>query len=157
MNNLHTKKCTRWIKNAFKLKDADIITIELIKDDHQNHENLWTKIIVEPNDEDKKEFIIKKPLVEISKKDIQRLALKAKIERGKLHPLWGPLFRFLAWWFAFTGIYAMFSVCPFCGQPGCVVGAGSAGVVGGFFAFLLQFGKSFLNGAKRVIFKLVQK
>jgi hypothetical protein len=51
--------------------------------------------------------------------------------------------KFLGWWSGFAGLYAMFSVCPFCGQAGCPVGAGTAGVFGGLFAFLIK-GKSFL-------------
>ncbi len=52
--------------------------------------------------------------------------------------LFGHLFRFLASWFGITGLYAMFSVCPFCGQQGCPVGMASAGGVGAFFALCLQ-------------------
>jgi hypothetical protein len=61
------------------------------------------------------------------------------------YPPIGRLFRFLAWWLIFTGIYASSSVCPFCGQAGCPVGGVSAGIVGGFFALLIEKGKVFLN------------
>lgn len=44
----------------------------------------------------------------------------------------GYLFRFAGRWFGFTGLYAAFSVCPFCGQAGCPVGVGIAGSVGAF-------------------------
>lgn len=54
-------------------------------------------------------------------------------EARRLSPF-GHLFRFAAKWFGFTGLYAAFSVCPFCGQAGCPVGAGIAGSVGAFFA-----------------------
>jgi hypothetical protein len=46
----------------------------------------------------------------------------------------GHLFRFIGKWFGFTSLYAAFTVCPFCGQVGCPVGAGLAGSVGAFFA-----------------------
>nr|WP_320014519.1 hypothetical protein [uncultured Desulfobacter sp.] len=49
----------------------------------------------------------------------------------KLSPF-GRLFRLFASWFGFTGLYAVFSVCPFCGQQGCPVGMASAGTVGAF-------------------------
>ena len=55
----------------------------------------------------------------------------------KLSPF-GHLFRFFASWFGFTGLYAMFAVCPFCGQQSCPVGMASAGTVGAFFALCLQ-------------------
>lgn len=50
----------------------------------------------------------------------------------------GRLFRFLGWWFGFTGLYSMFAVCPFCGRQGCPVGLASAGTVGAFFALCVQ-------------------
>lgn len=58
-------------------------------------------------------------------------------EKIKLSPF-GHLFRFIGWWFGFTGLYAMFSVCPFCGQQGCPVGLASAGSVGAFLSLCLQ-------------------
>lgn len=61
------------------------------------------------------------------------------------HPVIGGFARFLAWWLVFFGIYSSASVCPFCGVPGCPVGAGAAGLVGGFFALAWQYGKSFIR------------
>lgn len=58
-------------------------------------------------------------------------------DHGKMSPF-GYLFRFIGWWFGFTGLYATFAVCPFCGQQGCPVGAASAGTVGAFFALCVQ-------------------
>ncbi len=55
---------------------------------------------------------------------------------------WGALKRSILWFFAFFGIYASSSVCPFCGQPGCPVGIGGAALVGGVFACLGHYGKS---------------
>jgi len=57
--------------------------------------------------------------------------------KRKLSPF-GRLFRFFGWWFGFAGLYSMFSVCPFCGQPSCPVGLASAGAVGAFFALCIQ-------------------
>jgi hypothetical protein len=50
------------------------------------------------------------------------------------------LFRLTGWWIAFTGLYAIGSgsICPFCGKPGCPVGAGSAGLIGSIFALMVQ-------------------
>jgi hypothetical protein len=56
--------------------------------------------------------------------------------------LWDSLKRWVLWFLAFFGIYASSSVCPFCGAPGCPVGAGGAALVGGVFACLWQYGKS---------------
>ena len=57
--------------------------------------------------------------------------------RLKLSPF-GHLFRFIASWFGFTGLYAAFAVCPFCGQHGCPVGLASAATVGGLLALCIQ-------------------
>jgi len=58
-------------------------------------------------------------------------------QKLKLSPF-GRLFRLLASWFGFTGLYAAFSVCPLCGQQGCPVGIASAGTVGALGALCLQ-------------------
>jgi hypothetical protein len=71
------------------------------------------------------------------------------MKRFYQYPLIGGLFRFFAWWLIFAGIYASSSVCPFCGQFGCPVGAGSAGMVGGFFALVIGKGKVILNLVSR--------
>ncbi|GAB6096160.1 hypothetical protein JCM14469_24130 [Desulfatiferula olefinivorans] len=57
----------------------------------------------------------------------------------------GHLFRFIGKWFGFTGLYAAFSVCPFCGQAGCPVGVGLAGSVGAFFALCATDWKQLLG------------
>ena len=55
-------------------------------------------------------------------------------------PLAGVL-RYLAWVAAFSGIYSMGAVCPFCGRVGCPTGTASAGLVGLVFASLMQWGR----------------
>jgi hypothetical protein len=64
---------------------------------------------------------------------------------GKKGKMTAGLFRLFASWFAFSGLYAMFAVCPFCGQSGCPVGAGSAGIVGAFMALCTQKWKTLLS------------
>jgi len=61
----------------------------------------------------------------------------------KLSPF-GSLFRFIGLWLGFTGLYAAFSVCPFCGQPGCPVGLATSGAVGGFFTLCFHDWKRLL-------------
>ncbi|MEW5949843.1 MAG: hypothetical protein AB1711_10605 [Thermodesulfobacteriota bacterium] len=70
------------------------------------------------------------------------LVAKENNRIAAMYPLLGPLFRFLRWGLAFSGLYAMFAVCPFCGRVGCPVGAGSVGLVGGFFALCMQVWKT---------------
>ncbi len=70
------------------------------------------------------------------------------------HPALGALKRSLLGFLAFFGIYASSSVCPFCGTPGCPVGAGGAAVVGGLFAALWQYGKQWFQGVSRFVNKI---
>ena len=65
----------------------------------------------------------------------------------------GRLFRFIGWWFGFTGLYATFAVCPFCGQQGCPVGLASAGTVGAFLALCVQDWKRFFTFIKQKLTK----
>jgi hypothetical protein len=53
------------------------------------------------------------------------------------------IMRYLAWFAAFSGVYAMGAVCPFCGRQGCPTGTASAGLVGLVFASLMQWGRTF--------------
>ncbi len=78
-------------------------------------------------------------------KDSDAIRETTKVQSGKKHWLVWHLFRFLGWWFGFSGLYAMFAVCPFCGNTGCPVGAGSAGLVGGFMALCMQNWKTFFK------------
>jgi len=63
----------------------------------------------------------------------------------------GACKRWLLWFAAFFGIYASSSICPFCGTPGCPVGAGGALVVGGAFAALWQYGRHIWGSFKRLV------
>jgi hypothetical protein len=72
-----------------------------------------------------------------------------KIRQLSQLPVIGKLGRFLSWWLVFFGIYASSSVCPFCGTPGCPVGAGAAGLVGGAFAVFWTYGKNLIDEIKK--------
>ncbi|MBN2600878.1 MAG: hypothetical protein JXR87_02675 [Candidatus Marinimicrobia bacterium] len=75
-----------------------------------------------------------------------------KQPKRKMSPF-GYLFRFIGWWFGFTGLYAAFAVCPFCGQAGCPVGLASAGILGAFFALCIQDWKRFFKFIKQKLMK----
>ncbi|HJX31864.1 MAG TPA: hypothetical protein VJ624_08470 [Thermodesulfobacteriota bacterium] len=72
--------------------------------------------------------------------------------KRKISPF-GHLFRFIGWWFGFTGLYATFAVCPFCGQQGCPVGLASAGTVGAFLTLCFQDWKRFFRFIKKKLTK----
>ena len=67
------------------------------------------------------------------------------------YPVIGGLLRFFSWWLVFFGIYASSSVCPCCGTPGCPVGVGAAGIIGGCFAALWTYGRAGLDRLKALI------
>lgn len=142
--NMH-RQIQQWIRDTFHLsKDADIHIHERRHSDKKIGTS-FTEIMIEEKRDQKKHYQIKKTIDEISEKDIRKLRRFDKFEKLKRLPVIGNLFRFLGLWLAFTGVYTMFSVCPFCGQIGCPVGTGSAGVVGGFFALIVQNMKNLLN------------
>lgn len=64
---------------------------------------------------------------------------------AKKHSFLAGLFRFFGLWFVFSWLYGISAVCPFCGRVGCPVGAGSAGLVGAFFALCAQNWKALLG------------
>jgi hypothetical protein len=64
---------------------------------------------------------------------------------AKRHPIIGAILRFSGWWFGFSALYGTFAVCPFCGQSGCPVGAGSSGLIGGFLALCMQNWKAIIG------------
>jgi len=74
--------------------------------------------------------------------------------KSKIGGLWGYLKHSVLWFLAFFGIYASSSVCPFCGTPGCPVGAGGAALVGGVFACLWQYGKGAWEKFKKLMAKI---
>jgi hypothetical protein len=81
--------------------------------------------------------------------DVEAKKTDSDNQNMKLSPF-GHLFRLVASWFGFTGLYAMFSVCPFCGQQGCPVGIASAGTVGAFFALCFQDWKRLFTYLKQI-------
>lgn len=84
---------------------------------------------------------------------------KADSPKSK-HPLspFGHLVRLMASWFGWTGLYAAFSVCPFCGRPGCPIGFISAGTMGAFLTLCMQDWRRFFHYIKnRKTLKLKMK
>jgi len=54
--------------------------------------------------------------------------------------LWSKIIRFLGIWGGFTGIYlGSGGVCPFCGQPSCLIGIGAATAGGGFLSLIVHY------------------
>ena len=71
-------------------------------------------------------------------------------------PLLRRIVSFLIRWAAFTGLLSSNAACPFCGQPGCPAGIGTAGLLGIIFTLMtgkklwLRSGKSHADNRERV-------
>ena len=135
MNTISEKDIESWIRDIFQLSKEDSVEVDEVNawDDSSSSQ---TRIAIFRGDKQNLSFTVKKTLSVVKKKDIRRLWI---LERGiRSRSIWGFLFRFAAWWFAFAGIYSMAAVCPCCGQVGCPVGASGAGVLGGILALCMQ-------------------
>jgi hypothetical protein len=143
--NMKRHQIQEWIGNTFQLSKNAVINISEHRDSDNQFDSSHTEVTIEEKMGKKFQYQIKKPINEISEKDIKRLRCFDNLEKLKKLPIIGNLFRFLGLWLAFTGVYNMLAVCPFCGQVGCPIGVGSAGVVGGFFALIVQNIKNVLN------------
>ncbi len=64
------------------------------------------------------------------------------MKKSNLTSLLRRIVSFLIRWAAFTGLLSSNTACPFCGQPGCPVGIGAAGLLG--IVFTLITGKKLL-------------
>jgi hypothetical protein len=145
IENLIDNQLKQWIIEAFHLTEKTIIKIAEHATSTAEQATSQTVITINQNNDEPYRYTIKKPKAGIAEKDIHKLRRFIKFEKLKQVPIIGNLFRFLGLWIAFTGVYTIFAVCPFCGQMGCPVGAGSAGVIGGFFALIVQNMKNVLN------------
>jgi len=138
INNIKT-----WIRLGFSLPNDTVIQVR----ETGGEELSLRHTIIEIQFEQTKsqQFEIQHPLDQVSRRDIYKLVAKEIDAKSEKRSVMGRIIRFFAWWFGFTSLYAMFAVCPFCGQIGCPVGMGSAGFVGGFFALLMQDWKTMLG------------
>jgi len=117
----------RWVMDVFHLPETTVVAAT----EHDHAGEAHTEVVVRLGDRVLNTYLIARPLDSITRPDIE--ALRAAAEAGVLqrHPILGHLYRFFGLWFAFSGAYVLFSAqCPFCGQPGCPVGLGGAGLVG---------------------------
>ena len=78
--------------------------------------------------------------------------------KGKGHkkskiPFFGHLLELFGWWFGFTNLYALFSVCPFCGQQGCPAGMATTGILGALSALCIRDGKLLWGFLRKNLFR----
>ncbi len=56
-------------------------------------------------------------------------------------------------WVGFTVFYASMSVCPVCGQQGCVVGIGTSALFGAVFSFFMMRGRTWAGRVWKGLFR----
>lgn len=139
ITNNSKQRINLWIIEEFKLPESAIINVSEHESGEEEYKTIQTEITVNLGEKLTNKFTILKSIDNIRKEDIERIRKTAEESLLMKWPILGHLLRFLGLWVAFSGLYAMFAVCPFCGQAGCPVGAGSAGFIGIFFAIFFQF------------------
>ena len=65
------------------------------------------------------------------------------VPRGRAARLLAGLLRFFGLWAGISGAYAVMGggACPCCGNPGCPVGIGIAGIFGALGSLIINYGR----------------
>ena len=61
--------------------------------------------------------------------------------------------RALGLWAGFTVFFSSVSVCPFCGQQGCVVGLGTTALFGAVFSFFMMRSRTWAGKVWKRLFR----
>jgi hypothetical protein len=135
------------IIEAFNLPKKTVIDLNKRECTEERLSSTDTVIVVHSCKGHTHEYTIPKPPADIKYEDIEPLksADEHKHHIYKKNIILGYLFRFSVWWLSLSGLYMLFATCPCCGQVGCPVGAGTAGLVGGFFTLCKQNWKGFIK------------
>ena len=142
-----------WVIEIFNLPKETMVILNDYHYKRGENPSTATEITITIGKSHRQKYIINKPIRDLEHKDIKLLKESIESHVVKKHPILGRLVKFFGWWFGFSGLYAMFAVCPFCGQAGCPVGIGSAGVVGGFCAICMQNWKTFFQFIRSWLFR----
>ncbi|MER3447441.1 MAG: hypothetical protein C4291_11660 [Candidatus Dadabacteria bacterium] len=129
-----------WVIEAFNLPKKTVVDINKRECIEGQRSSMDTIITVHSCRDHTHEYTIPKLPNNIRYEDIELLRTGNEHEHHiyKKNTVLGYLFRFSIWWLSLSGLYMMFAACPCCGQVGCPVGAGTAGLVGGVFALCKQ-------------------
>ena len=142
----------RLMIKVFSLPKETTVTFNDYHYDRGKKASTATEITITIGKSHRQKYIINKPVHDIRYEDIKLLKQSIESRVVKKHPILGRILRFFGWWFGFSGLYAMFAVCPFCGQAGCPVGIGGAGFIGGICALGMQNWKAFFQFIRSRLF-----
>jgi hypothetical protein len=129
-----------WVIEAFNLPKKTMVDVNKRECIEEQSSSMGTVVTVHSCKDHTHEYMIPKPPTDIKYEDIELLRTLDGHEHHthKKNTILGHIFRFSIWWFSLSGLYMLFAACPCCGQVGCPVGAGTAGLVGGFFTLCKQ-------------------
>jgi hypothetical protein len=134
----------RWTRRVFELSaEAEVSVIQ----------EGGATVLTLPRGERRATYTIPKFLHRVSYNDVFNLRADGLGVARPKRPVLAFFFRFFGAWISFAALYGAFSVCPFCGQPGCPVGAGSMGLIGGVFAMLVSNWRSLWQNLKERFFR----
>jgi len=85
--------------------------------------------------------------------EVTPAAAPTVVPRGRAARLLVGLLRFFGLWAGISGAYATMGggACPCCGNPGCPVGIGGAGIVGALGSLLINYGRRGLAAVRNRI------
>ena len=141
-DNNNVQQIRSWIFEAFGLPKDAKANISERQCEENNDSSAYTDITINFGDKHEHHYTISRPLADVTQEDIATLRSTDENHTRRHHTILGKILRFFVFWLGFSGLYATFAVCPVCGQAGCPVGVGSASLVGGVSAFLLQHWKA---------------
>lgn len=71
------------------------------------------------------------------------------VPRGRAAQVFASLLRFFGLWAGISAAYAAMGdrACPCCGNPGCPVGIGTAGIFGALGSVIVNYGRRWFGAA----------
>lgn len=78
--------------------------------------------------------------------EVTPTAAPSVVPSGRAARVLANLLRFLGLWAGISGAYAVVGggACPCCGNPGCPVGIGIAGIFGALGSLIINYGRRWL-------------
>lgn len=75
--------------------------------------------------------------------EVTKVSASSVVPRGRAASVIANLFRFFGLWGSISAAYAAMGggACPCCGNPGCPVGIGVAGIVGALGSLIINYGR----------------
>ena len=129
----------RFLIEMPRTHEGTVVCVEL--KDAGSKSAAHTVLTLASSDRRERRWRIPCPPHEITANDLAPIR-RSLVCRSWLSAWLGRAFHIGGWWLGFTGLFAMGSICPCCGQAGCVMGIGAAGTLGAVATLVLAKLKS---------------